>query len=90
MNEQELLSLDPEQLCKAYREQLKRIYGPERAEQSRVDYSRGWYYFILAIEYPDGSIGLGGRIPSARRKKTVVKMILNLTQREPVVKGRKR
>lgn len=84
MNRQELMSLDPEQLCEAYRQQLVRVYGPERAEASRVDHDKGWYYTCLAVKYQDGSIGLGGRIPTAIRKRVLVERVLNLAQREPV------
>jgi hypothetical protein len=84
MNAQELMALSPDELLEIYRQELRRLYGEQRANASRVGYDKGWYYIEIAAKYPDGSVGLGGRIPMARRKQAVVTDLLNL------IRGRKR
>lgn len=83
MNRDELMALPADELCRLYREQVARLYGKERAAASRVFYDRGWFYIVIASRYPDGSIGLGGRLPVGQRKRQVVERILNLATREP-------
>ena len=82
MTEEELMALAPQGLCDAYHTQLARLYGPERAKASRVDYSNGWYYIAIAAKYSDGSVGLGGRQADAHRKQAVVQRVLVLQGRK--------
>ena len=39
--------MTPDELCTAYREQLRCLYGDEIAEQAQVYYKRGWYYIAV-------------------------------------------
>jgi len=41
------MELTPSELCQAYREELRRLYGDEIANQAHVDYKRGWYYIAV-------------------------------------------
>lgn len=41
------MDLTPDELCAAYREQLRRLYGDEIAQKAQVDYKRGWYYIAI-------------------------------------------
>ena len=81
LTQKQLESLSPQELCSAYRKQLNRLYGTDRATNSRVDHDNGWYYILVATKYADGSCGAGGRLPDCHRKKAVIEMILELQKR---------
>ncbi|MCP4537709.1 MAG: hypothetical protein GY832_11225 [Chloroflexi bacterium] len=74
-------TMTPEELCQTYRAELRRVYGDERAQKSRVDYHRSWYYINVARKYEDGSIGPYGIAPAFRKSK-VIELIRNLRKRK--------
>lgn len=74
--------MTPEELCNAYRAELARLYGKERARKSKVSYGRGWYYIDVAQHFADGSIGTIGPTP-AYRKRQILEMLEGLRGREP-------
>lgn len=41
----------------AYKEQVERLYGKERADKSIFEYEHGWFRTGIAAIYKDGSIG---------------------------------
>jgi hypothetical protein len=54
----------------AYKEQIERVYGKERADESIFDYDHGWFRIGIATKYKDGSIGGASfRIISVRLKE---------------------
>lgn len=65
----------PDQLCDRVRETIRRARGRDTEVASRVYYSHGWYYVGIARKFPDGSIGLGGVLPSALRRSQVIELI---------------
>lgn len=73
--------MTPEELCLAYRAELERLYGKERAEKSHVSHYKGWFYIAKAIRYSDNSVGHVGPV-SAYRKKQVLEMLETLRGRE--------
>ena len=75
-----LQKLSAQELCDAYRAELRRLYGDECADASRVDSSRGWYYISVAGRCGDGSYYTHG-IASAYRKAKVIEMIEVLARR---------
>lgn len=36
--------MTPDEICQEYRNQLRRLYGDEYVDRSRINYSQGWYY----------------------------------------------
>ena len=74
--------MTPDEVCAAYRAELARVYGEERAQKSRIDYGHGWYYINVAKHFDDGSVGTV-TMPTAYRRKHVMEMIENLQRREP-------
>jgi len=79
--------MTPDELCKAYRDELRRLYGDERADKSRADHHRGWYYINEARRWPDGSCGIIGAA-SAYRKQQVLEMLAVLQGRQPAASDR--
>jgi len=73
--------MTPNELCQAYRNELRRLYGDQVADASRVDYGRGWYYIGVARRFGDGSVGQGGVMPDCYRKAQVEEMLSNLKKR---------
>lgn len=59
--------MTPQELCNAYRAELVRLYGEERARKSRADYAYGWYYINVAKRFDDGSVGTVGPATPCRR-----------------------
>jgi hypothetical protein len=79
--------MTPDELCAAYREQLRRLYGDEIADRSRVSHARGWYYISKAKMWPDGSIG-ACQVANAFRKNRVLEKLKTLRAREPRIERR--
>jgi hypothetical protein len=75
-------AMTPDELCIAYREELRRLYGDEIADKSRIDYGHGWYYVSKAKRYSDGSIGVWS-VANAYHKKQMLKMLEVLRARDP-------
>ena len=65
--------MTPDELCQAYREELRRLYGDEIAQQAQVGYKRGWYYIAFGW----------ASIAQPYRKKQVLKMLETLRVRKP-------
>jgi len=75
--------MTPDELCRAYREELRRLYGDKVADKSRISYRRGWFYILKAQTFRDGSCGPIG--PSrAYRKRKVLEMLTWLQDQRPV------
>lgn len=75
-------SLNSDELCEKYLQEVKRLYGDKRANKSHAYYVLGWFYINLARRFSDGSIGCGGHLPTPYRKKEVIKLIACLRERE--------
>ena len=67
--------------CLAYLDAVLRCYGLARARASLCHVDRGWYYVALARRFRDGSVGMGGSMPQAVRKKKLEQMTLELLRR---------
>jgi len=79
--------MTPDELCKAYRDELRRIYGDTVADKSRIFYRRGWFYILKATTFPDGSCGHIGPVPAYRRRK-VLERLTWLQDRQPAASDR--
>lgn len=69
------VDMTPDELCAAYRDALRGLYGDERADASRIDCGHGWYYVNVATRWPDGSFGTGSRRAFCVRKADLIDMI---------------
>lgn len=79
----------PGEICKFYRDALREVYGDAIADKSAVYYHYGWYYVDVARKFPDGSVGVGGTLPSGHRRKEMVLMIIELQKRADDAMNRK-
>lgn len=60
---------------------VRAVYGESRAAKSEIYYSRGWFYVMIAREFPDGSVGRGGMLPDGLRYSKMMDLILELEGR---------
>ena len=60
--------MTPNELCQAYRNELRRLYGDQVADASRVDHTRGWYYIGLARRVQMVAYGVEVLTPTVRNR----------------------
>ena len=72
--------MKPQEVMDAYRAELRRLYGDEIADKTKLAYGRGWYYLNVATKYRDGSVGAIGP-GDPMRKAELIKRTENLRKR---------